>query len=70
MDISLTKDEALVLFELVSRFSDSDSLSVEHAAEEKVLWNIAATLEKALVEPFSKNYDEILEQARNRITSS
>src|SRR6266850_4696670 len=36
--IELTKSEALVLFELLSRFTNSDEIAVRHVAEERVLW--------------------------------
>ena len=60
IQISLTKDEALVLFEMLSRFSDTDKLSIEHQSEERVLWNLQCVLEKIMVEPFKLNYSELL----------
>lgn len=33
----MTKDEALVLFEFLSRFTDTDKLSIEHKGEEQAL---------------------------------
>lgn len=68
IDLSLTKDEALVLFEFLSRFSESNSkLTIEDQAEERVLWNLCCDLEKNLVEAFCGNYDELLEKARERV---
>ena len=67
VSITLTKDEALVLFEFLSRFSDTDRLSVDHQAEERALWNLACIFEKELSEPFDKKYQEILSQARERL---
>jgi len=66
--IKLTKDEALVLFELLSRFSENDNKEIfQDAAEEKALWVIEEQLEKILVEPFKPNYQDIIQEARNRI---
>ena len=66
--IKLTKDEALVLFELLSRFSENDNKEIFlDAAEEKALWVIEEQLEKILVEPFKPNYQDIIQEARNRI---
>jgi hypothetical protein len=65
--IELTKDEALVLFEFLSRFSESENLDIQHQSEERVLWNLTCSLEKILVEPFKENYDEILNLARERL---
>ena len=67
IDISITKDEAVVLFEILSRFSDKDKLNIEHKSEEKVLWDLHCILEKILSEPFAYNYKEVLEKARNNI---
>ena len=67
VEINLTKDEAIVLFEFLSRFSDKDELKIEHQAEERALWDLACILEKKLSEPFSENYREILEAARERL---
>jgi hypothetical protein len=65
--IELSKPEALVLFELLSRFSDGDRLQIEDRAEERVLWNVQCLLERALVEPFEPGYGELLNEARNRL---
>jgi len=65
--ISLTKDEALVLFEMLSRFSDTDKLNIEHQSEERALWNIKCLIEEIIVEPFKDNYIELLQAARERL---
>lgn len=65
--LELTADEALVLFDFLSRFSDTDVLAVEDKAEQRALWNVCCLLEKQLVEPFLANYDQLLRQARDRL---
>jgi hypothetical protein len=65
--IELTRDEALVLFDLLHRFEKTEKLDLQHQAEEQALWNLSCLLERELVEPFSRNYDEIPEQARARL---
>jgi hypothetical protein len=67
MQIDISPDEALVLFECLSRFKESGLLAIADQAEERTLWNIAALLEKQLVEPFSENYTDLLTQARERL---
>ncbi|MGZ3601476.1 MAG: hypothetical protein ACXWQR_14935 [Ktedonobacterales bacterium] len=64
--IPLTSEEALVLFELLSRWVEVDTpqISLEHPAEYRVLWDILAVLEKTLVEPFMPDYRELVENAR------
>lgn len=61
--IFLTKDEALVLFELLSQFSDSDKLVIEHQSEKRALWNLNCLLEQL----FKDNYLELLYAARERL---
>jgi hypothetical protein len=67
IEVKLTKDEALVLFELLARYSDTDQLTVQDRAEERALWNLNCLLEKILAEPFSPNWLSILESARSRL---
>jgi hypothetical protein len=65
--ITLTPDEALVLFERLSTLDKADSLPAEDSAEEKVFWSIIAQLEKVLVEPFHPKYDDLLAEAKARL---
>ena len=67
ISLELTSSEALVLFEFLSRFSDDDELKLEDQAEERVLWDLCASLESILVEPFAENYIELLEKARAEV---
>lgn len=64
----LSRDEALVLFEWLSRLTDDDAQApVVHPAEEIALLRVLGRLEKALVEPFDPRYREILAAARARL---
>lgn len=65
--LSLSKEEALVLFEFVSRFSEEQKLGIEDQAEERVLCNICCDLEKKLIEPLSADYAAILADARRSV---
>ena len=65
--IELTPDEALVFFDWLARFNAGTTGMFEDQAEERVLWNLEATLERVLVEPFAANYGELLGQARERV---
>jgi len=67
VEIRLTKDEALVLFDFVSRFSNEDKLSIQDQAEERALWNLTCLLESELAEPFSRDWNTIIADARNRL---
>ncbi len=65
--IGLTGDEALVLFELLGRFSDREVLEIVDQAEERALWRLHGLLEKQLVEPFKSEYGALLEASRMRL---
>ena len=69
VSIVLTPAEALVLFDLLSRWAPTDAASVplEHQAERRVLWDILAMLERALVEPFMSDYKDRLDRARELV---
>jgi hypothetical protein len=65
--IILSGDEALVLFDLVSRYVDGSALEIVDPAEKRALWNLSALLERRLVTPFDPRYRERLEAARIRL---
>ncbi|WP_428306030.1 hypothetical protein [Lacipirellula sp.] len=65
--LELTSDEALVLFEFLSRFSENDTLAIEDQAEERVLWKLLGLLEERLAEPFDPEWAAIISAARNRL---
>jgi len=67
VQLELSSDEALVLFEFLSRYSESDTLSVMDQAEQRVLWNLCCLLEKQMCEAFRPDYDELLNRARQRL---
>ena len=67
LKLTLSQEEALVLFEFLSRFSDNEKLSIEDQAEERVLWDICCDLESELVEPLKENYSQLLEIARTKV---
>jgi len=65
--VTLTKDEAWVLFEFVRRFSNSDKLSIDDQAEERALWNLCCTLEKSLHQEGDIEYDQFIKECRDRL---
>lgn len=69
VNLEITGDEALVLFEFLSRFSDKEELKLSHGSEERALWNLLASLEKELEQPLSADYDSLLKIARERLSS-
>jgi len=67
VSLTLTHDEALVLFELLSRYDDTEQLSVDVPAEELALWRLHGALQRILVAPLQPDYNEQLQQARQRL---
>jgi len=67
LEISLSRDEALVLFELLFRFAQEKKLSIQYEAENQVLWNVLTYLENSLHEPFGAEYEELFIQARDNL---
>ena len=65
--LELSGDEALVLSEFLSRFGESGELRIEDQAEVRVLWDIQASLEKLLTQPFMPDYREQVLEARKRV---
>lgn len=65
--LTLSRDEAIVLFEWLHRFNAEAGHRFEDQAEERVLWNLEASLESTLAEPFKPEYDELLAAARSRV---
>lgn len=69
--ITLTSDEALVLFELLHLWEDADRVSApEHQGERIALWSLSAILERELREPFDARYADLVAAARDRLTAA
>lgn len=67
VSITLERHVALVLFEFLSRFSDTDDFMAEEPADQVAIWMLVASLESILVEPFDPKYEELLKHARRRV---
>src|SRR5690554_6853482 len=68
LNLTISKDEALVLFDFLARFNEVERQEVfEDQAEQKTLWILEGQLEKQLVEPFKPDYENIIKEARNKI---
>lgn len=65
--ISLTEEEAWVLFELTRRFSDSDKLSIEDQAEERALWNLCCIFEKTMHQESNLEYKDFIAKCREKL---
>lgn len=70
MTLDLSADEALVLFEFLSRWQETGTFDLVDQAEQRVLWDVLASLEKNLAEPFSPEYGSLVAEARTRLRDS
>ncbi len=68
VSIKLTQDEALILYDFLTRLDSNEWVNLfDDQAEQRVLWDLECSLEKQLVEPLQANYKDVVKQARNRI---
>ena len=66
--IEMTNEEALVFLDWLFRFNEGDNSNLfEDRAEERVLWDLEASLEKITSSTFDKDYYQILEKAREKV---
>lgn len=64
--IALGKDDALILFDWLSRFNNGHCRFADDI-ERQSLCNLEAALEQVLVEPFQEHYSDIIAQTKSRI---
>jgi hypothetical protein len=69
INVTLTRDEALVLFEFFARFDEDDNFTLKHTAEYLAFMKISAQLDSSLVEPLQPQYLNLLREARERIAA-
>ena len=68
VSVHLSRDQALVLFDWLARTGEAgEAAGFVDQAEQRVFWDIEATLETLLVEPLAADYGAKLETARDRI---
>jgi hypothetical protein len=64
--LELSRAEAIVLFDFLSRDAVPDSAFAD-TAERTALWKVEAQLDKLLTEPLAPNYKQLLADARRRV---
>ncbi|NEX91912.1 hypothetical protein [Caulobacter sp. 17J65-9] len=76
VDVRLTADEALVLFDLLSRWTEGADVArptpemFETSAEPIALVGLLSQLQKQLVAPFERDFAEQVDRARARLMAS
>ena len=67
INLKISEDDAIVLFEFFERFDEKERLYFVHPAEYLSLMKISGQIDKSTSAMFSKDYEKILEDARERI---
>ena len=62
--LQLTRSQALVLFEWLTRIDSAGEAPVEDPAEQRVLWLFEGQLEGLLSEPLGPDYKDVIAAAR------
>lgn len=66
--VTLSSDEALVLFELLHRCEESGDISgLLLPGEQTALWALSCRLENIVVEPFLDDYRQLVDKAGQRL---
>lgn len=65
--LTMAPDDALVLFEMLSRAEEGEQFATQHQAEDLVLTRLLGQLERSLVAPFAADYLDRLTAARARL---
>jgi hypothetical protein len=67
LTLQLSRAEALVLFDFLSRSDEAENFVFEDQAEQRIVWLLQAQLERTLVEPPKANCAELLREARSAV---
>jgi hypothetical protein len=70
INVTMTSDDALVLFEFLSRYDQTGELKLVDDSERQTLWNLLCLLEKRLIAPLQPDYEELLRQACEALNHS
>ena len=68
INIEITKNEAIVLFDFLARFNEIEENPVfVDQSEQRILWNLECILETKIEESFGSDYEKLVKQAREII---
>jgi hypothetical protein len=67
VSIELSADEAVVFIDWLWRFNKQGGHTFEDQAEQRVLWNIEARMEKKMVAPLRPDYQILIAKARAQL---
>jgi hypothetical protein len=69
VNITLSEDEAFVLFEFFARFAQKNEFHMQSTAEFIAFMGVSEQLEKTLVAPLRSTYQEQLQAAQARLAA-
>ena len=67
INVTLSKAEALVVFDTLSSWDNKSDLKFRDAAERQAFSNLLCVLESALAEPLLPNYSDLLVKAKSHV---
>jgi len=67
ISVRIGRDEAVVLFEMLAKFTRQKALSVRDEAERLALFRLHGALESTLTEPFRPEYKQLVDESRSRL---
>lgn len=67
IQIQLSAESALVLYDLVARLNAEEELLLADQSEQRVLWDLEAALERNLSAVVDNDYEALLRRARERV---
>jgi hypothetical protein len=68
VDLTLKKEVALVLFEMLADVHHESSVPIRDVAQRQAIWSLVCLFESTLAEPCMPNYTDIVEEAKKRLT--
>ncbi len=67
MNLDITHDEAIVLWNLLRRYSSEDVFVIEDQAEQRALWNLECVFEKQVGDCFEGSWKVALNNSLKRL---
>jgi hypothetical protein len=68
VDVRLTIDEAVILFNFLNRVNDNEiNRLIQDQSEQYLFWKIEGILERKLVEPYQPDFKQIVIDAQKRM---
>lgn len=67
VSLALSRDTALVLFELIADYNMEPELKLPHEYDRIAINLLVGAFESTLVEPFRSDYQDLVKEARGRL---